>query len=262
MTFHGLRRIITGGNYKKKIWRGLINTKQRSKIAATGAVSGVSRPTRRGAWAFKLIAAAHSTSFNHTLHIPISSRQASLLVGLHRSQSCIPKSSWQKIPRSKSVPEPMDAMEYNTYHDSGGYLQHLVKCCNACANLCLNSFHLATGCHGTHCCHSLETLIDLKVVRCKEALTRGSRVAYGAEDVAYLRHLETLPHATQHLLHCTFDLCGPPDCFTIFIIHIGSCVYIYIYYYYAQRLGFAPAFQRRGFPFPIKYCCWEDQQRY
>lgn len=60
----------------------------------------------------------------------------------------------------------MDAMEYNTYHDSGGYLQHLVKCCNACADLCLNSFHLATGCHGTHCfCHSLETLIYLKVVR-------------------------------------------------------------------------------------------------
>ena len=36
---------------------------------------------------------------------------------------------------------------------------------------------------------------------------------------------------------------------------------------YAQRLGFAPALQRRGFPFPIKCCCnftfnWEDQQRY
>ena len=114
---------------------------------------------------------------------------------------------------------------------------------------------------------------------CKDALTRGSRVVYGAEDFACLRHLETLPHATQHLLHCTFGICGPPDCFTIFIIHIGSCVYIYIYvcvyvcmyvcmcmdvciYIHAQRLGFAPALQRRGFPIPIKYCCWEDQQRY
>ena len=35
----------------------------------------------------------------------------------------------------------------------------------------------------------------------------------------------------------------------------------------AERLGFAPALQRRGFPFPIKCCCnftfnWEDQHRY
>ena len=38
-------------------------------------------------------------------------------------------------------------------------------------------------------------------------------------------------------------------------------------YIYMQRLGVAPALQRRGFPFPIKCCCnftfnWEDQQRY
>jgi len=47
---------------------------------------------------------------------------------------------------------------------------------------------------------------------------------------------------------------------------ISTCN-IYIYMYYAQRLGFAQALQCRGSPFPIKCCCnsafhWEDQQRY
>ena len=47
-------------------------------------------------------------------------------------------------------------------------------------------------------------------------------------------------------------------------------IYIYIYYIpiyniyiyiCAQRLGFAPALQRRGSPFPFTFN-WEDQQRY
>ena len=45
------------------------------------------------------------------------------------------------------------------------------------------------------------------------------------------------------------------------------CIYIYIYicvYIYTHK---AQALQRRGSPFPIKFCCnsafnWEDQQRY
>ena len=50
----------------------------------------------------------------------------------------------------------------------------------------------------------------------------------------------------------------------IALVHTG--VYIYIDFI-AQRLGFAAALQRRGFPFPMKCCCnftfnWEDQQRY
>ena len=56
-------------------------------------------------------------------------------------------------------------------------------------------------------------------------------------------------------------------------IHKNCCRYVFILkhmYMYAQRLGFAPALQRRGFPFPIfpiKCCCnftfnWKDQQRY
>ena len=46
--------------------------------------------------------------------------------------------------------------------------------------------------------------------------------------------------------------------------HTRPYIYTYIH---VQRLGFSPALQRRGFPFPIKCCCnftfnWEDQQRY
>ena len=49
-------------------------------------------------------------------------------------------------------------------------------------------------------------------------------------------------------------------------MHIDIIYFIYLFTY-AQRLGFAPALQRRGFPFPIKCCCnftlnREDQQRY
>ena len=49
---------------------------------------------------------------------------------------------------------------------------------------------------------------------------------------------------------------------TIYIIYIYKYICIY-----EQRLGFAPALQRSGFPFPIKCCCnftfnWEIQQRY
>ena len=38
----------------------------------------------------------------------------------------------------------------------------------------------------------------------------------------------------------------------------SSDIYIYIYVH-AQRLGFAPALQRRGFPFTFN---WDDEQRY
>ena len=48
---------------------------------------------------------------------------------------------------------------------------------------------------------------------------------------------------------------------------VNLSIYLYIYIH-AQRLGFAQALQRRGFPFPNKYWCnftkflWEKQQRY
>ena len=40
------------------------------------------------------------------------------------------------------------------------------------------------------------------------------------------------------------------------IVYYCTYIYIYIYIYiYAQRLGFAQALQRRGFPFTNKWCC-------
>ena len=70
-----------------------------------------------------------------------------------------------------------------------------------------------------------------------------------------------------HVMSCTVMWCDAMVCLYVRTYVRMYVINIHVIYIYMQRLGVAPALQRRGFPFPIKCCCnltfnWEDQQRY